>query len=186
MKNMKYVKVMNGTTSNANSKLEYKINEINIAENWNPEKENPEEMGGFNFSTENKVLRWLLRGNTIYDVEIPKDAEVIECESKSAPHGVFRTNKIIIKNKRQITDDLATELYIKSELPWKSYIQILSYLAASDFKNVSNKIVEDKINSKNAKEALDIYENFLKIKMDPMPEFYIEILNRIKEKIIEL
>ncbi len=30
-------------------------------------------MGGFNFSTEDKILRWLVRGDTLYDVIIPED-----------------------------------------------------------------------------------------------------------------
>lgn len=37
---------------------------------------------------------------TKYDVAIPDDAEIIDCESTSAPHGVFRSNKIIITNYR--------------------------------------------------------------------------------------
>ena len=61
----------------------------------------PEDMGGFNFFTENKILRWLLRGDVLYEVIIPDDAEVIECDSISAPHGVFRTNKIIITNPKK-------------------------------------------------------------------------------------
>ena len=32
---MKYVKVMNDTTSNADNTLKYKSNEINIEKNWN-------------------------------------------------------------------------------------------------------------------------------------------------------
>lgn len=48
-------------------------------------------MGGFNFSTESKILRWLVRGDTIYDVELPEDAEVVDCPSNSASHGVFRS-----------------------------------------------------------------------------------------------
>ena len=49
---------------------EYKINEINIANNWNPTN-GTNEMGGFNFSVEEKVIRWLLRGDTLFDVIIP-------------------------------------------------------------------------------------------------------------------
>ena len=67
---MKYVRVMDGLKSNA-SGFEYKIDEVNIAANWNPEALNPEDFGGFNFGTEDKILRWLHRGDTIYDVIIP-------------------------------------------------------------------------------------------------------------------
>jgi len=112
----KYVRVMYGTKSHVGG-FEYKINEINEAKNWNPSVTNPEDFGGFNFSTEDKILRWLLRGDTIYDVEIPNDAEVIECESKNTPHGLFRSNKIILKNPRKLDNELVMDLYLKSDLP---------------------------------------------------------------------
>lgn len=89
----KYLKVMFGQTSGANNSYQYDIDKINIADNWNPKALSPEEMGGFNFSTENKILRWLVRGDTIYDVEIPEDTEIIDCENESTPHGVFRSIK---------------------------------------------------------------------------------------------
>ena len=75
------------------------------------------------------------------------------------------------------------DLYKKSDLPWKSYIQILSYLAASDYKKTSYQILEDQITPDNAKEALDIYDNFLKIRIDPMPQLYLEIKKQIENQI---
>ena len=44
---------MDGLKSNAGG-FEYKIDEVNIANNWNPNSLDPEEMGGFNFGTEDK------------------------------------------------------------------------------------------------------------------------------------
>ena len=58
--------------------FEYKIGEVNIANNWNPNTFDPKEMGGFNFSTEDKIIRWLVRGDTIYDVIILEGSEVID------------------------------------------------------------------------------------------------------------
>lgn len=83
----KYLKVM---FDNKGVIFEYKINEVNIADTWNPNTFDPKEMGGFNFSTEDKILRWLVRGDTIYDVEIPDDAEIIDCPSESAHLEVIR------------------------------------------------------------------------------------------------
>ena len=117
----KYVRVMDGLKSNAGG-FEYKLDEVNVADNWNSSEQDPEKMGGFNFSTEEKILRWLVRGDTIYDVEIPEDAEVVDCVNIAAPHGVFRSNKIILKNPRIITDDMAMDFYLKSKLPEKSYL----------------------------------------------------------------
>ena len=52
---------MDGIKSNAGD-FQYKLNEINISNNWNPNAEDHKKMGGFNFSTEGKILRWLHRG----------------------------------------------------------------------------------------------------------------------------
>lgn len=155
-----YLKVMEGTKSNAN-RFEYKVNEVNIAENWNPKANNPKEFGGFNFSTEDKILRWVFRGDTIYDVEIPKDAEVVEVPNVNTPHGVFRTNKIIISNPRKITDDLIIELYKKSRLPENTYYQCLVTLLFKNHKKAVEYIIKDRINKSNASEAIKEFEQFI-------------------------
>ena len=90
----KYVRVMDGIKSNQGG-FEFKIDEVNIANTWNPKATDSKEMGGFNFSTEGKILRWLHRGYTIYYVIIPDDAEVLLCNEEK---GIYRTNKIIVTN----------------------------------------------------------------------------------------
>ena len=155
----KYLKVMFG---NKGVNYEYKINEVNIADNWNPNTNEPKDMGGFNFSTEDKILRWLVRGDTIYDVEIPLDADIIDCPSESAPHGVFRSNKIIITNPRKVTDDMAMNLYIKSNLPEKSYYKALIGCAIRGYKNTCLKIIEDKVNQSNIDLVLSEADDFVK------------------------
>ena len=119
-------------------------------------------MGGFNFSTESKILRWLVRGDTIYDVELPEDAEVVDCPSNSAPHGVFRSNKIIISNPRTVTDDMAMELYLKSDLPEKSYYKAMAGCAVRGYMNTALKIFEDKVNKENVRLATLEFEDFCK------------------------
>lgn len=155
----KYLKVM---FDNKGVNFEYKINEVNIAEVWNPNTFDPKEMGGFNFSTEDKILRWLVRGDTIYDVEIPEDAVVIDCPSESAPHGVFRSNKIILTNPRPITDELAMNFYLKSDLPEKSYYKSLAGVAIRGYRNTSLKIIEDRVNKNNIDLVLSEIDNFVK------------------------
>ena len=154
-----YVKVVDGTKSNAGG-FEYKINEVNVADKWNPNATDPSEMGGFNFSVEDKVLRWLLRGDTLYDVEIPMDAEIVEVEHKNCPHGVFRSNKIIIKNPRPITEDLVIELYNKSNLPERTYYQCLVNLLYRNHKEAVKYIINDRINKDNVKDAILEFENY--------------------------
>lgn len=185
VKNEKYLKVMFGNKSNANG-LEYKIGELNVANKWNPKLNDPKEMGGFNFSTESKILRWLIRGDTIYDVIIPGDAEVIDCENESAPHGVFRTNKIIIKNPRLVTDDLALDLYNKSNLPEKSYFKAMAGCIVRGYINTAKQILKDKVNKENIKIVIEEFEDFCRVQDgskfdiknldDNCKEFYIALL----------
>ena len=73
---------MDGLKSNA-GEFSYKLDEINVADKWDPSTKEPEKMGGFNFSSEDKILRWLHRGDTIYDVIIPEDAEIILCNEEN-------------------------------------------------------------------------------------------------------
>lgn len=61
----KYVKVMFGSKSGASKNINYKIDEVNIVDTWNPNTFDPKDMGGFNFSTYDKVFRWIIRGDTL-------------------------------------------------------------------------------------------------------------------------
>ena len=183
----KYLKVMFGKSSGANKKLEYKIDEINAADTWNPSTFEPREMGGFNFSTEDKILRWLCRGDTIYDVEIPEDAEVIDCPSVSAPHGVFRSNKIILHNPREVTDDMALDLYHKSNLPELSYYKSLAGCAIRGYRNTCLEIIRDKVNADNIDLVLSEIDDFVSSFEDKDKKNYgvydevMTILNGIKK-----
>ena len=162
---MKYVKVMFGNISHANG-FKYKVGEVNIAATWNPKADNPKDFGGFNFSTEDKILRYIHRGDTIYDVVIPDNAEVVEVESKNAPHGIFRTNKIIIKNPKTLTEDKVLELYKKSNLPEKTYYQCLVTLLYRGYKETVKYIIKDRITKDNVEDAIDEFERFVVDKED--------------------
>ena len=184
--NLHFLKVMNGNKSGADNNLEYKIGEVNIANNWNIDSENPKDMGGFNFSTEDKILRWLIRGYTMYDVTIPDDAEVIDVPHKATPHGVFRSNKIILSNPRIVTDDIAMELYLKSNLPEKTYYKALAGLAIRGYRNTCIKIIEDKINKDNIDLVLSEINDFIKPENSSNTpvndiEVYNEIMGYLKE-----
>lgn len=162
----KYIKLMDGTKSNAGG-FEIKLNEIVIADKWDTATFDPKIMGGFNFSTDEKILRWIHRGDTVYDVELPEDTEIIDCPSSNCPHGVFRSNKIILKNPRRLTEEMVMEFYNKSELPEKTYYQCLVIL--SQFKNyvtVAKEIINDKINKNNIQECINEFERFVSDKHD--------------------
>lgn len=191
MKN-NYVKVMFNNISGADKNLKYKINEVNIDNNWDPNAKTPKEMGGFNFSVEDKILRWLVRGDTLYDVTLPSDAEMIDVENKSTPHGVFRSNKIILSNPRKVNDDIAMDLYLKSDLPEKSYYKALIGCAVRGYKNTCFKIIKDKVNKNNIdivlSEANDFIEPYkkddnFKNKNEVLGEVF-KCLNEIKSDLL--
>ena len=172
----KYVKVMDGLKSNAGN-FEYKLNEINVANYWNPQADNPKEFGGFNFGTEDKILRWLHRGDTIYDVIIPDDAEVIKVDDEK---GVYRTNKIIVTNPQKVTDELVIELYKKNTLSNKIIAQCLLTLIWKNRVEISKYIIKDRVNLDNVNEILEEFVNYTCDK-NLVYESAQEIYNILKE-----
>ena len=154
----KFVRVMDGIKSNAGG-FEYKLNKINISNNWNPKEAEPEKMGGFNFGTEDKILRWLHRGNTIYDVIIPEDAEIVLCNEEK---GIWRANKIIVTNPKIITDEMVIELYKKTTLTNKILAQCLQTLIWKNRIEISKYIIIDRVNKENVDEFINEFENYTK------------------------
>ena len=159
---MKYLKVMFGDLSGANGGLKFKIGEVNVAHTWNPSASTPQDMGGFNFSVESKILRWLIRGDTLYDVTIPEDAEIVDVYNESSPHGIFRSNKIILTNPRDMTDELAYHFYKVSDLPERSYYKSLAGCMVRGYRNTCIEIIKDKVNKENIKLVLDEIKDFIK------------------------
>ena len=139
----KYVRVMDGLKSNASGE-EFKLDEVITANVWNPTETEPEKMGGFNFSTEDKILRYIFRGDTIYDVIIPDDAEVINVDEEK---GIYRANKIIVTNPKIITEDMVIDIYKKSTLPTNRYFQCIYCLLFRKYINASRYIINDIVNS---------------------------------------
>ncbi len=177
----KYVKVMDGLRSNAGG-FEYKLDEINIANIWNPNNLDAKGMGGFNFGTEDKILRWLHRGDTIYDVIIPDNTEVIKVDNEK---GVYRSNKIIITNPRKITDEMILELYKKNTLSTKILAQCLLVLIWKNKLEISKYIIKDIISLNNVDEILEEFINYAGDKYltyDSVQEIY-NILKEIKSPI---
>ncbi len=152
----KYVRVMDGLTSNAGG-FEYKLDEVNVASTWNPNSLDPKEMGGFNFGTEDKILRWLHRGDTIYDVIIPDDAEVV-CASEEK--GIYRSNKIIVTNPRPITDELVLDLYKKTTLSDQIIAECLMTLIWRGRLEISKYIIKDRVNQSNIDLVLETFINY--------------------------
>ena len=152
----KYVRVMDGLKSNASGE-EFKLDEVITANVWNPRETDPEKMGGFNFSTEDKILRYIFRGDTIYDVIIPEDAEVIKVDEEK---GIYRANKIIVTNPRKITEDMVIDIYKNSTLTINRYFQCIYCLLFRKHINASKYIINDIVNKSNIDEAIKEFEDF--------------------------
>ena len=173
----KYVKVMFG---NKGANYEYKIGEVNIANNWNPKATSGREFGGFNYTTETCILRWIHRGDTIYDAEVPKDAENIKIDGATT---IYRTNKIIVKNPRKVTDNMAYEFYQKANIPDESYAKALCAVVLMGYEKTANAILDDKVNAKNVEYYLEEWNDFFNFggdgKRDTAAPLVIDIHNKL-------
>ena len=177
---MKFVRVMDGLKSNAGG-FEYKLNEVNISEYWDTSTLDPEKMGGFNFSSEEKILRWLHRGDTIYDVIIPEDAEIVLCDEEK---GIYRSNKIIVTNPRKITDEMVKEFCDITTLSNKIIAQCLVTLLWRKRKEISKYLIETKVNKNNIEEILKEFEAYAgkdNLYSETGKEIH-QILKKIKEQ----
>lgn len=152
---MKFVKLM---FTDKGVDYQYKINEINITSNWNPSAKSGKDFGGFNYASEDSIIRWVHRGDTIYDVEVPKDAENVKIEGATT---IYRTNKIIVRNPRKMNDELATYYYKISNIPEKAYYKALGAVSIMNYKNTALKILKDKVSKTNIDLVLEEWNNFM-------------------------
>ena len=109
MMSKKYLKVMFGNTSGADKNLKYKLNKVNVANNWNPTAKSGKDFGGFNYCAEDQVLRWLHRGDMVYDVlyeiKINKSRAKYNKETYEAINSANKNEKVF-----NSVDDLFNEL----------------------------------------------------------------------------
>lgn len=176
-----FVRVMDKNISNE-SGLEFKIGEVTVARDWNPYAIERDEIKGINFSNEENILRWIRRGDTLYDVELPFDAEVKMVPGTFTPDGLFRANKVIVKNPRELTDDLCLELYKKSKMPDSTYPDVLAILAVKGFNKTCMQLIKDRVNSSNIDEFVEHYIEFV----GDVGEDDLVPYNRYKDYLIDL
>ena len=180
MADKKYVRIMKEIDSNGNG-YPFKLNEINETDRCNTKSKDPKEFGGFNFTTEDKALRWTIRGNTLYEVEIPTDAKTLEIVDETYSEGIYKSNKIIIKNPKELTENIIMDLYKKSDLPETSYFQCLAFLALRNYKEVCRKIIKDKVTEENVKTAIKTFKSFLSVSEKEKTDCYKEVEEMLEE-----
>lgn len=154
----KFVKVMFGTKSGAKNDFEYKVNEVTESRHWNPKAISGKDFGGLNYCDESCIIRWFHRGDTIYDVEIPEDAEVVKLEGATT---IYRANKIIIKNPRKIDDDLALHYYKISKIPEIAYYRTLAAVSVMGYEKTAMAILKDKVTKDNIDDVLEDWNSFI-------------------------
>lgn len=156
-----FLKVMFGTTSGADPKLQYKIDELNEAAHWNPNGRDPIEMGGFNIATEKALIRWIFRGDTLYDVIIPDDAELIYVPNEYAYDEIARVNKVIVTNPRPMTDELALWLYKNSNFPQEAYYRVLAGCAIMGYTKTCETLINERISPNKAQDCINAFNGFI-------------------------
>lgn len=178
---MKYVRVMDGTVSNE-SGLNTPIDEVVIARDWDSNATERDDIKGINFSTDESILRWIRRGDTIYDVVLPDDAEVKKVPGNFTPDGLFRTNKIILTNPQKLTQEVVLDLYNKMNLPDRTIPDVLALLAIRGFTKAADRLIEERINNENMDEFINNYIEFENDIHDGNYGLYYEY----KDKLLEL
>ena len=179
---MKYLKWAFGTNVGHRENQKFEIGKVITCDTWNPENSDWEKRGGFNFTNEECALRWMSRGDTLYEVEIPSDGEVLNVRNDKTPGGIIVANKIILKNPIPISEDLLLDFYNKSKLPLSTYFECIGLLSARGYYDLALKIIKDKVSMSNIDEALDKYNSSLK----PWHKVDFECYNAVKEVLEEI
>ena len=149
---------------------------------WNPSNSDWDKRGGFNFTNEECALRWMSRGDTLCEVEIPSDGEILEVKNDKTPGGIIVANKIILKNPIPISNELLLDFYNKSKLPLSTYFECIELLASRGYYDLSLRIIKDKVNLNNINLALEKFNNSLK----PWHKIDYECYNKVKKVLEEM
>ena len=156
----KFYKLLFGDVSYASgAPYKYKINELMEYENFNDDPS--KNYGGMFISTEDVLARSLIRGTTLYEVAIPDDAKVIEVPSELIPHGRFKTNKLILSNPIQMTDDSVLELLTKTHVRNEVYADIVAIVSIYGFAKSARYIIANNLTLDNIDRAIAKVEEFL-------------------------
>ncbi len=166
-----------------------KMDEVTTCDIWDPDNTDWDKRGGFNFSNQENILRWISRGDTLCEVIIPEDAEMKNVINQKTPDGIFVANKILLTNPVKVSDELTMELYKKSNMPLETYFETIAALAVRGCYNTALQIIKDKVTLDNIDKALEEYNNFLKPwhKDHMNEEVYdqvLDVLNEIKSDIL--
>ena len=179
---MTYLKWVFGKNIGHKENEQFVIGEEIKADMWDPHNDDWDKRGGFNFTNEECALRWMSRGDTLYEVTVPSDGELFEVKNSKTPGGIYIANKIILNNPIPITNDLLIELYNKSNLPLNTYFECIGLLASRGYYDIALMIIKDKVTMDNIDSALDEFNSSIK----PWHNVDYDCYNKVKEILEEI
>ncbi len=179
---MKYLKWVFGKKINNNDTSEYEIGKVVTCDKWDPTNPDWDKRGGFNFTNEECALRWMSRGDTLYEVEIPDDGEVLEVRNDKTPGGIIVANKIILNNPVPISEEMLVDFYNKSKLPLTTYFECIGLLSSRGYYDLALKIIKDKVDLNNIDKALEEFNTSIK----PWHKVDYDCYNKVKEVLEEI
>ena len=146
----KYYKVTYGNASLVQDiNNTYKVGEVIESKTWNPYESNK---GGFTFYKKDKIFKYLITGNMLYEV-VPED---VVYEEKD----IYYSKKIKYLNPIKLTDELALKIYEESNLTKKSYYKCLALCAINNYFKTCERIIEDYVSEETIEDILNEYEKF--------------------------
>ena len=179
---MKYLKWAFKDNVGNKDNQKFEIGKIITCDTLDPTNNDWIKRGGFNFTNEECALRWMSRGDTLYEVEIPSDGEILEVKNNKTPGGIIVVNKIILKNPIPISNELLFDYYYKSKLPLSTYFECIGLLAIRGYYDVALKIIKDKVDLNNIDLALEEFNTSIK----PWHEVNYDCYNKIKSILEEI
>lgn len=108
-------------------------------------------------------MRSLIRGTTLYDVELPDDTEIVNVPSEYIPTGRYKVNKIKLCNPRQITDEMAFELVDKTKVVDEVWADIVGIVSIYGYEKTAKRIIEEHINKNNIIKAIKKTKEYLEM-----------------------
>jgi hypothetical protein len=159
MNSKKYFKLLYGTTSYGSGQpYEYEINKIQQHLNFD---ENPKHnYGGFFIAEKYLILRFLTWGTTLYEVNVPPDAKIVQVPGEILKDGIYKTDKMELCNPIQLNDELVLQLIKETNVPEATWFDIISLCALQGFKKSALKIIKLYVTEKNIDEAIKRYTKY--------------------------
>lgn len=179
---MKYLKWVFGNKMGHTDDKTFDIGKVITSDIWDPHNSDWDKRGGFNFTNEECALRWMSRGDTLYEVEIPSDGEIFEVRNDKTPGGIIIANKIVLKNPIPISEELLVDFYHKSKLPLSTYFECIGLLSSRGYYDLALMLIKDKVDLSNIDEAIEEFNTSIK----PWHEVDYECYNKVKEVLEEI